>query len=117
MSLRLYFHPLSSYCQTVLVALYENGTPSEPRIVNLADETSRAAFLKVAPLGKFPVLRDDARDRTIPESSIIIEYLAQSYPGSGRLVPEAPGLALQPRLLARFFNLHVSEPMGKIVSD
>ena len=26
MSLTLYAHPLSSYCQKVLVALYENGT-------------------------------------------------------------------------------------------
>ena len=35
MSLKLYFHPLSSFCQKVLVALYENGTPFEPRIVDL----------------------------------------------------------------------------------
>ena len=28
---RLYAHPFSSYCQKVLVALYENGTPFEYR--------------------------------------------------------------------------------------
>ena len=27
MSLKLYAHPFSSYCQKVLVALYENDTP------------------------------------------------------------------------------------------
>jgi glutathione S-transferase len=27
MSLKLYFHPLSSFCQKVLIALYENDTP------------------------------------------------------------------------------------------
>jgi glutathione S-transferase len=73
MSLRLYFHPLSSFCQKALIALYENDTPFERHIVDLGDETSRAAFLAVWPIGKFPVLRDEGRDRTIPESSIIIE--------------------------------------------
>jgi glutathione S-transferase len=29
MPLKLYFHPLSSFCQKVLIALYENGTPFE----------------------------------------------------------------------------------------
>ena len=28
---RLYAHPFSSYCQKVLVALYEHGTPFEYR--------------------------------------------------------------------------------------
>ena len=28
---RLYAHPFSSYCQKVLVALYENGTPFDYR--------------------------------------------------------------------------------------
>ena len=46
------------------------------------------------PIGKMPVLRDDARDRTIPESSIIIEYLAQHYPGE-QLLPADPEQALQ----------------------
>ena len=87
MSLRLYFHLLSSFCQKALIAFYENGTPFEPHIIDLADEASRAAFLKIWPIGKFPVLRDESRDRLIPESSIIIEYLAQHYPGKTPLVP------------------------------
>ena len=44
MSLKLYFHPLSSFCQKALIALYENDTPFEPQIVNLGDATSRAEF-------------------------------------------------------------------------
>ena len=31
MTLKLYFHPLSSFCHKVLIALYENGTPFEPQ--------------------------------------------------------------------------------------
>jgi glutathione S-transferase len=115
--LKLYFHPLSSYCQKVLMALYENGTPFEPLIVDLGDETSSAQLKRLWPIGKFPVLRDDARDRTIPESSIIIEYLAQHYPGETALVPMDAELARQTRLRDRFFDLYVSEPMGKIVTD
>lgn len=117
MSLRLYFHPLSSFCQKVLVALYENGTPFEPEIVDLGNEASRAAFLKIWPIGRFPVLRDTAADRTIPESSIIIEYLAQHHPGRTPLVPADPDLARQTRLQDRFYDLYVNVPMQKVVTD
>ena len=81
MSLTLHFHPLSSFCHKVLIALYENGTPFTPQIVNLMDEGERTAFRKLWPIGKFPVLRDDARGETVPESSVIIEYLDRHYPG------------------------------------
>ena len=117
MSLELYFHPLSSFCHKALIALYENDTPFEPHVVDLADETSRAAFRKIWPIGKFPVLRDDAKDRTIPESSMIIEYLAQNYPGRTRLVPTDADVALQTRMRDRFYDLCVNVPMQKIVTD
>ena len=117
MSLTLYFHPLSSFCQKVLIALYENGTPFEPHIVDLADEASRAELRNIWPIGKFPVLRDNARDRTVPESSIIIEYLAQHYPGPTQLVPADAELARQTRMRDRFYDLHVNVPMQKVVTD
>src|SRR5919108_2818971 len=117
MSLTLYFHPLSSFCQKVLTALYENDTPFEPHVVDLFDEASATAFKKIWPIGKFPVLRDEAKDRTVPESSIIIEYLAQHYPGKSRLVPRDEDVARQTRLRDRFFDLYVNVPMQKIVTD
>jgi glutathione S-transferase len=117
MSLKLYFHPLSSFCQKVLIALYENDTPFKPHVVDLGDETSRADLKKIWPIGKFPVLRDAAKDRTIPESSIIIEYLAQHYPGKMQLVPADADLARQTRLRDRFYDLYVQVPMQKIVID
>jgi glutathione S-transferase len=117
MSLKLYFHPLSSFCQKALTALYENGTPFEPVIVDLFNEESAAAFKKIWPIGRFPVLRDEARDRTVPESSIIIEYLDQHYPGKSKLVPADADLARQMRLRDRFFDLYVNVPMQKIVTD
>ncbi len=117
LSLKLYFHPFSSFCQKALVAFYENDTPFEPHLVDLGNETSRAEFLKIWPIGKMPVLRDDAKQRTIPESSIIIEYLAQHYPGKSQLVPADPDLARQMRMRDRFYDLYVQEPMQKIVDD
>jgi glutathione S-transferase len=115
--LELYFHPLSSFCQKVLVALYENHTPFEGRIVDLGDPQSSAEFKKIWPIGKFPVLRDPAKDRTIPESTIIIEYLAANYPGRTELVPRDADLAWQTRLSDRFYDLNVNVPMQKIVGD
>jgi len=117
MSLKLYFHPLSSFCQKVLTALYENGTPFEPHVVDLGDETAFADFRKLWPIGKIPVLRDDTKDRTIPETSIIIEYLAQHYPGKTALVPADAEIARQMRLRDRFYDLYVNVPMQKVVTD
>ncbi|NVN85189.1 MAG: glutathione S-transferase family protein [Rhodopseudomonas sp.] len=44
MSLRLYYHPLSSFCWKVLIALYENETPFTPVAVNLGNPVERAAL-------------------------------------------------------------------------
>jgi glutathione S-transferase len=117
MSLTLLFHPLSSFCHKVLIALYENDTPFTPQIVNLMDEGERTALRRLWPIGKFPVLRDEARDWTVSESSIIIEYLDQHYPGSTRFIPADPELARQMRFRDRFFDLHIHMPMQKIVGD
>jgi glutathione S-transferase len=117
MALTLYYHPLSSFCHKVLVALYENATAFEGRIVNLADETSSAELRAFWPMGKIPVLRDEARGRTFPETSIIIEYVNQRHPGPVELIPADPERALQARLWDRFFDLYVNVPMQKIVGD
>jgi glutathione S-transferase len=117
MSLHLYFHPLSSYCQKVLIAFYENDIPFEPHIVNLMDAVAAAEFKKMWPIGKFPVVRDDLNDHLIPESTIIIEYLAQHYPGKVRLVPDYTDLARQTRLRDRFYDLYVQGPVQKIIGD
>jgi glutathione S-transferase len=117
MSLTLHFHPLASYCHKVLIALYENDTPFTPNLVDLSNERERAALLKLWPIGKFPVLCDGARSQTLPESSLIIEYLDQHYPGRTRFIPADAGRALQTRLRDRFYDLYVHEPMQRIVGD
>jgi glutathione S-transferase len=117
MSLTLHFHPLASYCHKVLIALYENDTPFTPNIVDLGNESERAALLKLWPIGKFPVLRDNARNQTLPEATIIIEYLDRYYPGRTQFLPADADRALQTRLRDRFYDLYVHEPMQKMVGD
>jgi glutathione S-transferase len=117
MSLTLHFHPLSSFCWKALIALYENGTPFVPNMVDLGDEVERAALLKLWSIGKFPVLRDDARGQTVPESSIIIEYLDRYYPGRTRFIPGEADLAWHIRLSDRCYDLYVHLPMQKMVDD
>jgi glutathione S-transferase len=117
MSLKLYYHPLSSFCHKVLIALYENATPFEPVLVDLTNEASAAAFKRIWPVGKFPVLRDESKDLTIPESSVIIEYLDMHYPGRTRFVPENADAAWRTRQADRFYDLHVHVPMQKVLTD
>src|SRR5262249_34167686 len=117
MSLTLHFHPLSSFCHKVLIALYENGTPFTPKLVNLQDEAERNAFRALWPIGKFPVLQDSVRDCVVPESSIIIEYLDQHYPGAAKFIPADLDAARQMRLRDRYFDLHIHLHMQKIVGD
>ena len=117
MSLKLYLHPLASYCHKALIALYENDTPFESVVVDLGNATERAMLLKLWPIGKFPVLRDDVRDQTVPESTVVIEYLDRHYPGRTRFIPAEADAAWRTRLCDRFYDLYVHEPMQKIVVD
>jgi glutathione S-transferase len=113
MSLILYGHPFSSYTQKVLVALYENSTPFE--FLCLGQETPQHSveWLRRWPLRKFPLLVDG--ERSVAETSIIIEYLQLAHPGPVRLLPVDPMAALEVRFLDRFFDLHVMSPVQHAV--
>lgn len=115
MTVRLYYHPLASFCWKALIALYENETPFEPILVDLGDEASRAAFLAVYPVGKFPVIEEGGR--IVPGSSSVIEYLAAHHPGKAQLVPQDADAALDVRIWDRFHDSYVHEQMQKIVLD
>jgi glutathione S-transferase len=117
MSLTLHFHPLSSFCHKVLIALYENGTPFTPKLVDLGDAAQRAAFHALWPVGKFPVLEDATRGDVVPESSVIIEYLDQHHPGRTRFIPADAEQARTVRFRDRFYDLHIHLHMQKIVGD
>lgn len=117
MALTLHYHPLSSFCWKVLVPLYENNTPFTAKLVNLGDEAERKEFYELWEIGKFPVLHDSTDDRMVPESSIIIEFLDQTYPGKTRFIPPDPVQARQTRLRDRFLDLYIHMQMQKITGD
>jgi glutathione S-transferase len=117
MSVKLYYHPLASFCWKALIALYENDTPFEQIIIDLGDAVSRENFIKVWPLAKFPVLRDEARGQTIAEATAIIEYLDSFHPGATRFVSTDAEAAWQTRMWDRVFDHYIHEQMQKIVTD
>jgi glutathione S-transferase len=117
MTLTLYYHPLASFCHKVLVALYEHGVEFEKRIVDLAKDSDRAELQAIWPFGKFPVLRDHARQRDVPETTIIIEYLDRFFAGERALIPPDWEDALEVRLWDRIFDNYVQGPMQQIVAD
>lgn len=113
MSLTLYAHPFSSYCQKVLMALWENDTHFAYR--HLEEPGAGEELAKLWPIGKFPVLVDGGR--TIAETSIIIEHLDQQHPGKVRFLPDDPIAALEVRLLDRFFDQYVMNAATLVVGE
>lgn len=69
------------------------------------------------PIAKFPVLRDEARDRTIPESTILLEYVDRLSDGPRRLIPRDPERALECRLRDRLYDAYIHAPIQNIVGD
>jgi glutathione S-transferase len=116
MSLILHAHPLSSFCQKVLVALYELDVPFEFLHLDLADADARAAHLKRWPKGKMPVLEDPDAKLALPETSIIIEYLDRHHGGGHRLLPQDQDACLEVRLWDRISDLYVMLPMQRAVA-
>ena len=117
MTLTLHMHPLASFCHKVLIALYENDTEFEKSLIDFSDAQSTQKLTDHWPVGKIPVLEDQRRHQVLAETSIIIEYLQQHYPGDTRLLPSAPDAQLETRLWDRFFDLYISVPMQKIVTE
>lgn len=115
MSLELFLHPLSSYCHKVLIAFYENDIPFQVKRID--DPAVAPEYAALSPLKRFPILRDSQHGRVVPESTIIIEYLAAHFPGPVKLIPDDPELAWQVRLRDRFFDNYLHTPMQKFAGD
>jgi glutathione S-transferase len=115
MTVQLYAHPFSSYCQKVLIPLYTNDVPFELRMLSPDHPEVVAEHARLWPLKRMPVLVDGVR--TVVESSIIVEHLDVFHPGRVRFVPAAPAAALDVRTMDRFFDNYVQTPMQKVVLD
>ncbi|MGN6787914.1 MAG: glutathione S-transferase family protein [Rhodanobacteraceae bacterium] len=113
--MQLYGHPFSSYTQKALIALYENDTPFEFRVLSHEHPDIYTEFERRWPIKRFPLLVDG--NRQVMEATSIIEYLDVHYPGRSRLIPADPDAAVEVRMLDRFFDNYVSTPQQKPVYD
>jgi glutathione S-transferase len=99
-------HLNNSRSQRILWLLEELGTPYEI-VRHQRDASTRlapAALKAVHPLGKSPVIRDDAL--VVAESGAIVEYLVRRY-GNGTLAPAVDFAS--PEYIAYLHWLHYAE--------
>lgn len=113
MTIELFAHPFSSYCQKALIAFYENDIPFAYRMLEEPGVGDESATLW--PMKRFPIVRHNGR--VVFETSIIIEYLQLHYPGPIELIPREPDVALQVRMLDRLFDNYIMTPQGKIAVE
>ena len=114
MSLQLFAHPFSSYCQKVLIALWADGTEFEYRLLEQNHPENFAELKRRWPFGKFPLLVDDGV--TVVETTPIIEHLQAHHPGPNRWIPDGD-LGRQVRFLDRFFDTYVMNNMQAAGND
>ena len=114
MTLLLFAHPFSSYCQKVLIALWADETPFEYRLLDQDHPENFEELKRHSPFGLFPLLLDNGEP--VFESTCIIEYLALHHPGPNRWIPDGDA-GLRARFLDRFFDLHVMSNMQVPVAD
>jgi len=89
MTLTVYGSSLSPFVRKVRVVLAEKGLAYEHQQINPFAPPDW--FLEISPLKRIPVLRDsdEAEPNTIPDSSVICDYLENKYP-EPPLYPRAP---------------------------
>lgn len=115
MVIQIFGHPFSSYTWKAEIALYENDTPFDFRMVdpehmeNLAELTRRSA------MGKFPLLVEG--EAAVFEATAIIEYLEAVHPGPVELIPASSEAAVKVRMMDRVFDNYVMNEMTVMVGD
>ena len=114
MTLQLFAHPFSSYCQKVLIALWADGTAFDYRMIDQEHPENMEELERHWPFRLFPLLLDDGRP--VRETSCIIEHLQAEHPGPNQWIP-AGALGRQVRFLDRFFDLYVMNNMSCPVFD
>ncbi|PIE41884.1 MAG: glutathione S-transferase [Gammaproteobacteria bacterium] len=114
--MELYFSYPSTYSQKVLLGFYEKNLDFTPRPINLMDPAQREEYRKLYPIGKIPLLiRDDGR--VIPESTIIIEYLEQTFPGDAVLIPKDSEEARRVRFLDRMCDNYLNDQVVNLIFE
>lgn len=112
--MKLYYHPISSYSQKVLIALYEKGLEFTPEIVQLFEPEARDAYRDIYPMGKIPCLFTDDGNM-IPESSIIIEYIDDM--AEPTLIKGNPEQTRKIRFKDRMYDQYLNDPVVTLLFE
>ena len=115
MVIQLFGHPFSSYTWKAEVALYENDTPFDFRMVDPEHAENSAELARRSAMGKFPLLVDG--NAAVFEATAIIEYLAAVHPGPVELIPADPAAAVKVRMMDRIFDNYVMNGMTVMVGN
>lgn len=112
MGITLYTHPMSPCSQKVRIILAEKSLAWEKIDVNLPEkENLDPEYLKLNPLGVVPTLVDDGKP--VIESSIISEYLEDTYP-SPSLRPKDPHQIADMRYWMKHIDIKVHPSCGAL---
>ena len=109
--LKLYGFAVSNYFNMVKFAL--DFKKVEHQVVNLYPN-QEADYLKLSPMGKVPALETD--QGCLVETSVILEYIDQSYPGP-RLYPLEPFANAKVKELVKMIELYLELPARRCFAE
>lgn len=98
---------LSPFVRKVVLTMEHKGV--EFKMVNAAPGMFPEAYELKHPLKKIPTFQDD--DITIPDSSVICQYLDDKYPNE-KIIPSDPVLKAQALWLEEFSDTKLAETCG-----
>jgi glutathione S-transferase len=113
MTLKLHYHPFSTYSRRVLIALMEKRISYEPVIVDMVARKHREpAYLALNPYGRVPTLEDNGF--VLFESTAILGYLEAVHPHPP-LIPADHRLRALIDMHMKLCDLHMTRPAGVII--
>ena len=100
--IKLYDFPMSPRVRKARIVLAEKGLAYEKVNIDITKgEQKTAEYLAINPYGKVPALQDQENGATVYESTIIMEYLNDTYPAPP-LLPQDSGQRARARVLMHY---------------
>jgi glutathione S-transferase len=113
MTMRLHYHPFSTYSRRVVIALAEKRIPYEAVVVDMAARKHREpAYLALNPYGRVPTLDHDGF--VLYESTAILNYLEAVHPDPA-LAPADPRRRALVDMHMKLCDLQMTRQSGTII--
>ncbi len=113
MTIKLHYHPFSTYSRRVRIALSEKQIPHELVVVDMVARKHREQpYLSLNPYGRVPTLEEDGF--VLYESTSILNYLEATHP-TPALVPSDVRQRAQVDMHMKLCDLQLTRQAGTIV--